>query len=281
MQRGAGAEAAPTPRPHGDVVTAGAGRLHRACGSRARRLLPWAPLAGRWAAASLCLVGLVASGCGQRSELDASAAPAPNAAGTQVAEGGVPVPGRGGLADRGDDATGDEADADTDAAGSDADAAPDPSLRPVRMRIDALGVDAPIIQAGVTPEGEMELPGAVEVAWYRHGPAPGADAGSAVLAAHVDWNGEEGPFFDLRTLEPGTTFVVESVNGAQRHFRTTTEPAYVPKEELPVDDLFRTGGDPVVALVTCGGGFDEASRSYDDNVVVWAEPVPAARGTAS
>jgi hypothetical protein len=28
----------------------------------------------------------------------------------------------------------------------------------------------------------------------------------------------------------------------------------------------------LVALVTCGGPFDSAARSYRDNVIVWAKP---------
>ena len=47
------------------------------------------------------------------------------------------------------------------------------------------------------------------------------------------------------------------------------------KEQVPMEQLFRTGGDPVLTLVTCGGAFDRSERSYADNIIVWATPVAA------
>ena len=44
------------------------------------------------------------------------------------------------------------------------------------------------------------------------------------------------------------------------------------KRELP-PRLFARRGKPALALVTCGGAFDEATRTYAENVVVWAVPV--------
>jgi len=48
----------------------------------------------------------------------------------------------------------------------------------------------------------------------------------------------------------------------------------VAKEQLPVDRLFTRSGPPRLTLVTCGGPFQTERRSYRDNVVVTAEPVP-------
>jgi len=38
--------------------------------------------------------------------------------------------------------------------------------------------------------------------------------------------------------------------------------------------LFRTGGPPQLASVTCGGAFDERTGNYADSVVVVALSVP-------
>ncbi len=43
------------------------------------------------------------------------------------------------------------------------------------------------------------------------------------------------------------------------------------KADLPAD-LFAHGGPPRLALVTCGGRFDRATRHYTDNVIVYAVP---------
>ncbi len=46
----------------------------------------------------------------------------------------------------------------------------------------------------------------------------------------------------------------------------------VPKMSLAQLGLFAKGGPPRLVLVTCGGAFDAARHSYEDNVVVQARP---------
>jgi hypothetical protein len=43
-----------------------------------------------------------------------------------------------------------------------------------------------------------------------------------------------------------------------------------------VDRIFARDGAPQLVLITCGGTFDRTIRSYEDNVVVTAEPVKGA-----
>ena len=73
---------------------------------------------------------------------------------------------------------------------------------PVRLTIDALGVDVPVRPVGVEPDGQLEIPDETEVGWYRLGASPG-EAGASVLAGHVNWNRVDGPFVRLVQLEPG------------------------------------------------------------------------------
>lgn len=143
--------------------------------------------------------------------------------------------------------------------------------RPSRVRIDALGIDAPIVALGVAPSGEMEVPENAEtVAWYAYGPSPG-QAGSAVLAAHVDYDGRPGVFFRLTRLRAGDAVVVEFVDSHAQTF-VVEERASISKKALPIDELFRREGAPTLTLITCGGDFDAATRSYRNNVVVLAAP---------
>jgi LPXTG-site transpeptidase (sortase) family protein len=146
---------------------------------------------------------------------------------------------------------------------------------PVGLRIDALDVEAPVIPTGVDPRtGDMEVPANVdEVAWYRHGSGPG-EPGSAVLAAHVDLAGQgPGVFFQLSDLGPGDIVEVEMEDGTVAAFVVEARTVY-PKDELPLEAIFSREGPPTLTLVTCGGGFDRSSRSYDSNVVVYATPIP-------
>lgn len=147
-------------------------------------------------------------------------------------------------------------------------------VRPASLRIDAIGVDAPIITAGVADNGEMELPGAEEAAWYKYGPTPGDQVGSAVIAAHVDWAGTPGPFFGLLEIPVDSIVTVVMDDGTEHRYRTVDTSQYA-KEDLPIDELFRREGEHVLALVTCGGNFDAAQRSYSDNVVAIAVPLSA------
>lgn len=143
---------------------------------------------------------------------------------------------------------------------------------PVALQIPAIGVEAPIVSAGVDRSGEMEVPRNVsDVAWYKHGSAPG-EPGSAVLAAHVDLASQgPGVFYDLRTLEPGDVIYVTFDDGTSDAFRAEARTTY-DKTELPVDAIFSRQGSPVLTLITCGGGFNRSLRSYDSNVVVYAVP---------
>lgn len=143
--------------------------------------------------------------------------------------------------------------------------------RPTRVRIPALGIDAPVTALGVAASGEMDVPrDAQTVAWYEYGPSPGQE-GSAVLAAHVDYDGVRGAFFDLAQLDAGDQVTVELADGRAWTF-AVEERASVAKEVLPIDELFRRDGPPVLTLITCGGEFDAATRSYRSNVVVRAVP---------
>ena len=132
-------------------------------------------------------------------------------------------------------------------------------------------VDAPVVAVGVRPDAEMEVPAGDHVGWYRFGPRPG-DAGSAVLAAHVAFDGREGLFRRLGELEAGDRLSVVFDDGTAREFEAV-ERAQYGKDQLPLDRIFAEQGGATLALVTCGGTFDRSLRSYADNVVVYAVPV--------
>ncbi len=163
-------------------------------------------------------------------------------------------------------------DESSDATSEEPNTAP-PLAAPIGLRIEELGVDAPIDPYGVDQStGQMDVPDNVtDVGWYKFGPSPG-EAGSAVLAAHVDLAGSgPGVFFDLDTLEEGDRVVVVYEDGTESAFRVIARAAY-DKDELPLDVIFSREGPSVLTLVTCGGGFNRNIARYDSNVVVYAVP---------
>jgi len=148
-----------------------------------------------------------------------------------------------------------------------------PGAAPVRLQL--AGIDAPLDPVGVDPAGAMALPEDVDrVGWYRFGPAPGADEGTAVLAGHVD-DAEQGlgALAPLREVEAGTEVRVTDAAGAVTRWRVVSR-ELIEKRALPLAALFQRTGPPRLVLLTCGGEFLPELRSYADNVVVVAEPLP-------
>ena len=149
--------------------------------------------------------------------------------------------------------------------------APDPE--PVRLAIPAIDATLPVESVGVQRDGSMEIPEDPAVAgWYRYGPVPGAPEGSAVVAAHVDSRVLGlGPLARLRELDRGDEITVRDAEGDTSTFVVDTVD-YIPRAKLPVDEFFARTGEPALVIITCGGSFDEATRSYSDNVVAVAHP---------
>ena len=145
---------------------------------------------------------------------------------------------------------------------------------PTSISIEGIGVDeAPVVDVGVEENGDMEIPGAKDVGWYRFNPTPGGP-GSSVLAAHISYNGTPGVFRYLADVEIGERVVVAFDDGTSTEFEII-ELAQYDKQELPDDRVFAKDGDPVLTLITCGGDFNRSLRSYEDNVVAYAVPVAA------
>jgi sortase (surface protein transpeptidase) len=147
---------------------------------------------------------------------------------------------------------------------------PAADVRPVRLRIPAIGVDAAaLVPLGLGGDHELEAPARFEdVGWYAAGPVPG-DPGPAVIAAHVDSRSGPAPFFRLRDLRDGDQVFVARSDGQETRFVVDTVQRY-PKNAFPTDAVYGPAPGSALRLITCGGSFDAAKRSYRDNIVVYA-----------
>jgi sortase (surface protein transpeptidase) len=145
-----------------------------------------------------------------------------------------------------------------------------PAVHPVRLRLPAIGVDAPaLVPLGLGPDHQLEAPSKFEdVGWYADGPVPG-DPGPAVIAAHVDSRAGPAPFFRLRDLHGGDEVFVTRSDGQETRFVVDDVQRY-PKDAFPTDAVYGPAPGSALRLITCGGSFDAANRSYRDNIVVYA-----------
>ena len=143
--------------------------------------------------------------------------------------------------------------------------------QPRAINLPSLGVsNAPIVPVGLEPNGELEVPEADTVGWYEFGVGVDGGRGSAVLAAHIAYNGEDGVFRNLIDLEPGEIITIDR-DGEPIEYVIESVVDY-DKWELPIDDFFSESGQERVVLITCGGAFNPELASYEDNTVVVAVP---------
>lgn len=147
----------------------------------------------------------------------------------------------------------------------------EPRVRPRSVMIGDIDLMGPVRAVGLEDDGELEVPDETEVGWYRYGSSPGRP-GATVLAAHVTWNGELGPFFELGKLDPGARVDVRLDDGTRRTYEVV-ERAIYDKDSLPRDRIWRTTGDETLVLITCGGSFNPDINRYRQNIVVYAVPV--------
>jgi sortase (surface protein transpeptidase) len=150
-------------------------------------------------------------------------------------------------------------------------AAPVPDGEPTRVVIPAIDVDAELVPVGLDGDGAMDVPDFGLAGWYTEGPAPG-HPGPAAIAAHVDSRAGPDVFYRLRELAPGDEVHVTYDSGDEVSFVVRAR-EQAPKDELPGDRIWPVTSDRLLTLITCGGDFDRGVRSYEDNVIVYTEPL--------
>ena len=146
---------------------------------------------------------------------------------------------------------------------------------PVRLQIGAIGVDSTLMDLGLRADGSMGVPpDAFPAGWYTGGPTPG-ELGPAIIAGHVDWNGQ-GVFYRLRDLKPGDQVTITRTDGSKPVFRVTRVSQF-PKDQFPTKLVYGNIDHAGLRLITCGGSYNSRTRHYEDNLVAFADLVPPAR----
>ncbi|HEV8023843.1 MAG TPA: class F sortase [Candidatus Nanopelagicales bacterium] len=145
---------------------------------------------------------------------------------------------------------------------------------PVGVRIDKLGVEAPVDSVGVYEDGSVEIPDDVaRVGWYRFGADPAQGQGSTVIVGHRDgFDQGPGAFYSIAGLDVGDVVDVELSDGSIREYEVVSREV-IAKEILPTSDLFAENGPERLTLISCIGYFDRSADGYRENVVVTAVPL--------
>jgi sortase (surface protein transpeptidase) len=142
--------------------------------------------------------------------------------------------------------------------------------RPVRVRIAAIGVDAPLIPLGLDANRALQVPERFDVAgWWSGGYRPG-ERGPAVIAGHVDSKTGPAIFYRLGRVERGDAVTVERRDGSTVRF-LVRDVAHYAKTAFPTKQVYGPTPRPTLRLITCSGDFDRSTGHYIDNTVVYAE----------
>ncbi|MFF4258464.1 class F sortase [Streptomyces sp. NPDC001663] len=144
---------------------------------------------------------------------------------------------------------------------------------PQRIDIPDLGVQAPVVARGLDAQGAVDPPPfdqAGIVGWYAAGVRPGA-AGAALMVGHVDTETRPAVFYKLSVLRPGERIRVARDDGKVADF-TVDDVQVLTRDRFDARQAYaqRESGRAELRLITCGGTFDRASRTYTANVIVSA-----------
>jgi len=143
-----------------------------------------------------------------------------------------------------------------------------PGELPVEVKIPAIELAVAVEPLGLNSKREL-LPKFGTSGWYNLGPAPGQAGHAAVIAGHVDSHKGPDVFYRLHTVKPGEEVEVRTSTGGIVSFKVDAVEK-LPKKALADSAVWITGEQPRLALITCGGKFNKKTRSYADNVVVYA-----------
>ncbi|MCA0984038.1 class F sortase [Halobacillus yeomjeoni] len=141
-------------------------------------------------------------------------------------------------------------------------------IRPDRIVIPSIEVDAKVQAKGYTKDGGMAVPDSVtDVGWFEPGTEPGR-RGNAVIAGHVD--GQYGPavFFDLKKLQSGDELHVYDKKGNRLTYTVQEVVAY-PVDQAPIRKLFGPTNKKALNLITCTGTYDKSAGGYLERLAVY------------
>ncbi len=139
---------------------------------------------------------------------------------------------------------------------------------PRQIIMNSIGVKAFIQKVDVTSKQQVAAPSNIYLAgWFVRYKKPG-ERGLSIIDGHVVDQSDQGVFTRLGEMQPDDEFEVEFGDGSSRRFSVVeTREVDVNKAEAV---LFSQ--DPTILnqlnLITCGGAYNEGTRTFDKRVIV-------------
>ena len=153
-------------------------------------------------------------------------------------------------------------------------AAPPADLRqlPQQLVLPRFGVRADVLPVTST-DGTLAVPeNPQQVGWWTGSALPGSATGTTVIDGHIDSaTAGVGALIHLSDLAPGDRVSIVGSGGRTLDYDVVARRVYVKNAGLP-SSLFTRAGPKRLLLISCGGPFDSARGSYEDNIVVFATP---------
>ncbi|WP_309062489.1 class F sortase [Streptomyces sp.] len=149
-----------------------------------------------------------------------------------------------------------------------------PRSEPTRLLIPEIDVDAPFVDLAIDKNGQLEAPPPHNtnlVGWFAKGATPG-EAGTSIIAGHVDTATSPAVFARLSELEEGDRFRVVRADGSKATFEVHDTESF-DKDDFPDERVYADTPRAEVRLITCAGDYDRAAKDYTENLVVFARLV--------
>jgi hypothetical protein len=127
----------------------------------------------------------------------------------------------------------------------------------------------PIIAGGLEPPTDVH-----QVCYWAGGATVGAEAGTTVLAGHINWAGVTGAFGNLAALHRGDRVLTAGPDAAPAEWQITRVEHRPKTQGIDPAAFVGPDGPRQLYLISCGGAFDASAASYVDNIYVVAKPVP-------
>jgi LPXTG-site transpeptidase (sortase) family protein len=144
---------------------------------------------------------------------------------------------------------------------------------PWKVRIPAIGVDAPLEILSVDADEALQPPVAWDAAgWYDRSPLPG-DRGPSVIAGHLVAPDGPAVFVDLGALAPGDLVTVDRVDGTRVTYAVDRTISAERTDSFPTEQIYGPTPDAQLRLITCDGEYDPARGHWTRNMVVFASEV--------
>ena len=144
---------------------------------------------------------------------------------------------------------------------------------PRAIYVDKLNIKARTLPMGVNPDGSMQAPiNIFDAGWYTGAAKPG-QKGVSVVVAHASGSTREGLFAYIDKLDVGDVVRIERGDGQifeyKVNYKTTT-----PLDSINMTELLKPrAGEEGLNLMTCGGSWDAARKTYDQRIMIFTERI--------